>query len=255
MLNIVIPMAGDGRRFAEAGYPAPKPLVAVHGMPMIELVVRNLEPRQRHRIIFICKQDHLRAHGLASLLARIAPGSAVRTVPATTEGAACTVLQAADLIDNAHPLVVANCDQFVRADMTGFVRRLAALDGLIMTMRAHDPKWSYAAIGPDGLVTRVAEKEVISEAATVGVYGFARGRAFCAAARRMIAAGRRVRGEFYLAPAYNELIADGARIGTFDVGSVGDGMEGLGTPDDLQRFLRDPRSAREVDALRLAAVA
>jgi hypothetical protein len=164
------------------------------------------------------------------------------------------VLQAADLIDNADPLLVANCDQFVRADMTGFVRRLADFDGLIMTMRADDPKWSYAATGPDGLVTRVAEKEVISEAATVGVYGFRQGAAFCAAARRMIAADRRVRGEFYLAPAYNEMIAGGARIGTSDVGPVGDGMEGLGTPEDLQRFLRAPRSAAEVDALRVAAV-
>ncbi len=255
MLNIVIPMAGDGRRFAEAGFAMPKPLVPVHGMPMIELVVRNLAPRQPHRIIFICKQSHLREHGLAAVLADVAPSCVVRSLGATSQGAACTVLQAADLIDNADPLLVANCDQFVSCDMSAFVDGLARCDGLIMTMRARDPKWSFAACGPDGLVTRVAEKEVISDTATVGVYGFARGDAFCAAARRMIAAGKRVRGEFYLAPVYNEMIAAGARVGTWSVGSVGAGMDGLGTPEDLARFLADPRSAERVDALRPAPVA
>ncbi len=254
MLTIVIPMAGDGRRFAEAGFRVPKPLVPVHGMPMIELVVRNLRPHQPHRLVFICKQEHVRAYGLADVLAELSPGCAVRTVAATTDGAACTVLEAADLIDQTGPLIVANCDQFVQADMTAFVKELGALDGLIMTMRAVDPKWSFAACGPDGLVTRIAEKEVISDIATVGVYGFARGDAFCAAARRMIAAGRRVRGEFYLAPVYNEMIADGSRVGTFDVGAIGDGMDGLGTPEDLARFLADPASVAKVDALRPALV-
>ncbi len=254
MLNIVIPMAGDGRRFAEAGFAMPKPLVPVHGMPMIELVVRNLAPRQPHRIVFICKQNHLREHGLAAVLAGIAPGSVVRSLAETSQGAACTVLQAADLIDSADPLLIANCDQFVACDMSAFVERLARYDGLIMTMRAQDPKWSFAACGPQGLVTRVAEKEVISDTATVGVYGFTRGNAFCAAARRMIAAERRVRGEFYLAPVYNEMIAAGARVGTWSVGSVGAGMDGLGTPEDLARFLADPRSAPRVEALRPAPV-
>ncbi|MCM3523367.1 hypothetical protein, partial [Curtobacterium sp. P97] len=99
-------------------------------------------------------------------------------------------------------------------------------------MRADDPKWSFVAKDADGMVTRVVEKEVISDEATVGIYTVARGRDFVRGADGMIAADARVNGEFYVAPVYEQLIAGGARIGTVSIGSAGDGMYGLGTPQD-----------------------
>lgn len=64
MLNIVIPMAGAGSRFALAGYEDPKPLIPVNGMPMINLVIKNLTPKRTHRFIFICQKNHIDTYEL-----------------------------------------------------------------------------------------------------------------------------------------------------------------------------------------------
>jgi dTDP-glucose pyrophosphorylase len=119
-------------------------------------------------------------------------------------------------------------------------------DGLIMTMTADDPKWSFVGLDSRGFVTRVVEKQAISNEATVGIYNFRAGADFVRAADRMIARNLRVNGEFYVAPVYNELIEDGARIAIRNVGREGAGMYGLGIPTDLEQFLADPVSAKAV---------
>lgn len=242
-ITIVVPMAGRGSRFAEAGYRDPKPLIPVNGVPMIRLVIENLRPRRPHRFVFICQRDHVRAYGLEPRLAAWAPGSAIVQLDGVTEGAACTVLTAEAHIGEGH-LMIANSDQYVDASIDDYLDRAMAYDGMIMTMTAHDPKWSFAKPGPDGLVTEVAEKVPISSEATVGIYNFSRGRDFLEGARAMIAADRRVNGEFYVCPVYNELIGQGRRIGLYNIGSDGAGMHGLGTPGDLDRFLATPVAAR-----------
>ena len=123
------------------------------------------------------------------------------------------------------------------------------LDGLIMTMQADDPKWSFAATDAQGMVTRVVEKEVISTDATVGIYNFARGADFVRGADDMIARNLRVNNEFYVAPVYNQLIAEGAKIGIYDIGAEGSGMYGLGIPADLDAFLALPLAAKVTDPL------
>lgn len=244
MLNIVIPMAGRGSRFATAGFTDPKPLIPVHGVPMIRLVIANLAPKVPHRFIFICQREHYVAYGLDRLLPQWTVDPQVVLLDGVTEGAACTVLAARDLIDNDDPLMIANSDQYIAASIDTYLDDMTqrGLDGLIMTMTANDPKWSFAATTPDGMVTRVVEKEVISEDATVGIYNFAHGRDFVAAADEMIASGERVNGEFYVAPVYNRMVAAQRRIGIFGIGTDGNGMHGLGTPPDLAAFLELPLS-------------
>jgi NDP-sugar pyrophosphorylase family protein len=252
VLTIVIPMAGRGSRFADAGYTLPKPLLPIHGVPMIELVVASLRPSTPARFVFLCQQEHLDAFGLESRLREIAPGCAVVPVNGITEGAACTVLLAEHAIDQDDTLVIANSDQWVDVDVDSHLSLLATqdLDGLIMTMFADHPKWSYAMIGDDDRVCRVVEKEVVSPEATVGIYAFRRGRDFVRAARKMIAADERVNGEFYVAPVYNALIAERAVIGYDNVGAVDAGVWGLGVPDDLEAFRRLPIAQRAADACR-----
>ena len=151
-----------------------------------------------------------------------------------------------DSVDPDDVMVIANSDQWVDCDIESHlaVMRDQQLDGLIMTMTADDPKWSFVELNRDSLVTNVVEKEVVSDEATVGIYTFARGGDFFRAARSMIGAEKRVNGEFYVAPAYNELIAEGAAIGIDNVGSEGAGMYGLGTPNDYETFLSLPISYR-----------
>lgn len=246
-LTIVVPMAGQGSRFHEAGFSKPKPLIAVGGKPMIELVISNLTPQRSHRFVFVCQKDHVDRYGLVDLLSGWAPDCAVVQLDGVTDGAARTVLLASDHFNNNEPLMIANSDQFIDYSIDRYLDVMAVrqeLDGLIMTMRADDPKWSYVELTTAGLATRVVEKEVVSDSATVGVYNFRRGKDFVEAAERMIDRGLRVNGEFYVAPTYNVMIENGAKIGIQSVGAVGDGMYGLGTPTDLQAFLDHPVARR-----------
>src|SRR6201999_2725638 len=246
MLTIVIPMAGRGSRFADAGYELPKPLLPIHGVPMIEAVVRNLAPTEPARFVFICQREHLASYGFEARLRDAAPDCEIVAIDGVTEGAACTVLLAEDAIDPDDVLVIANSDQWVDHTMDQHlaVMRDADLDGVIMTMTAHDPKWSFVELDERARVTNVVEKVVVSDEATVGIYTFARGGDFVRAARAMIAADERVNGEFYVAPVYNQLIAAGAAIGIDNVGSEGAGMYGLGIPADYETFLALPLSRR-----------
>ena len=244
MLNIVIPMAGAGSRFAKAGYQDPKPLIPVFGKPMIQVVIDNLTPACQHRFIFICQRAHVQEYGLRQKLSQFAPHSELIEIEGLTEGAACTVLKAADLINSDDPLMIANSDQYVDTDINRYlaIESERHLDGLIMTMKASHPKWSFAATDATGLVTLVAEKDPISEDATVGIYNFARGADFVLAANQMIEKGLRVNGEFYVAPVYNEMIGKGAKIGIANIGDdQGNGMFGIGTPEDLQLFIGNPK--------------
>ena len=248
MLTIVLPIAGRGSRFAAAGYTLPKPLIPVHGVPMIEAVVRNIRPSIPHRFVFVALQEHLDHLGMRETLDRAAPGCAVIPVTEVTEGAACTVLLARKYIDNDQPLMLANSDQWVDANIDDYLAELdrRQADGLIMTMKADDAKWSFVGLDARHFVTRVVEKQVISDEATVGIYNFRRGSDFVQAADRMIAKNLRVNNEFYVAPVYNELIAEGAHIAIYNVGREGAGMYGLGIPSDLDQFVADPISARAV---------
>lgn len=235
MLNIVIPMAGRGSRFVAAGYDVPKPFIKIHNKSLIECVTGNIRPKMNHRFIYLCLKEHLEKYPVENILRSIAPDCEIVVVDHVTEGAACTVLLASDLIDNSDPLMIANSDQYAVMDINEYLEAMKD-DGLIMTMKADHTKWSYAKCNDDGYVIDVREKEVISDQATVGIYNYAHGSDFVKYANCMIKKNIRVNNEFYVAPVYNEMISDGKKVRCFDIGSVEDGMYGLGTPEDLEIF-------------------
>jgi HAD superfamily hydrolase (TIGR01509 family) len=233
-MNVLIPMAGAGSRFEQAGYTFPKPLIDVNGKPMIQRVVDNLNIDARH--IFIVQKSHYEKYALKHMLNLIAPNCEIVQVEGITEGAACTTLLAKEFIDNDEPLVLANSDQYVEWDSNQFMYSSMAddIDGSILTFEATHPKWSYARLNDDGFVVEVAEKKPISKHATVGVYFWRRGSDYVKSAESMIKKNIRVNNEFYVCPVYNEALLDGARVKTFHI----DKMWGLGTPEDLDVFLK-----------------
>ena len=143
MLNIVIPMAGRGSRFSRAGYTMPKPLIEIHGHPMIEYVIRSVTPDCPHRFIFLCLKEHMERYDLKQRLESFAPGCVVVPIDTVTEGAACTVLLAEPWIDNDDPMMIANSDQYVDIDINAYLSAMGEADGLIMTLFADDPKWRW----------------------------------------------------------------------------------------------------------------
>lgn len=239
MLNIVIPMAGRGSRFQTEGYDIPKPLISIHGRPMIEVVINNLKPKCEHKFIFICLEEHKEEFMIDDKLKIYVPECEIVWLNKITKGAACTVLSAKEFINNDNTLMIANSDQWVDININDYIESMEMQNarGLIMTMEANDPKWSFVKFDAHGEISEVVEKEVVSNEATVGIYNFKYGSDYVRAAETMIKKNLRVNNEFYVAPTYNQLIEEGCKIAYYNIGKVGDGMYGLGTPADLEKFL------------------
>ena len=234
-MKVLIPMAGAGSRFLNAGYSFPKPLISVKNMndkPMIQVVVENLNIDAEY--VFLVRKDHCAQYNLKQLLNVMAPNCKVVTVEHITEGAACTTLLAKEFINNDEPLLIANSDQFVEWDSNEFMYSMTGgkIDGGILTFANSHPKWSYVKLNDNGFVTDVREKEVISNEATVGIYYWSKGADYVKYAEQMIKKDIRVNHEFYVAPVYNEAISDKKKIKIFHINK----MWGLGTPEDLTYF-------------------
>lgn len=249
MLNIVVPMAGRGSRFADEGYTDPKPLISILGKRMIEVVINNLTPMRDHRFVFVCQEAHVREFDLDAIFAAACENYEIVTINGITSGAAVTVLKARKFVDVDQPLMIANSDQWIDADINDYLLDMdeRSLDGSIMTMEANDPKWSYAAVDDRGAVLKVVEKEVISTEATVGIYNFAKGSDFCNFADLMIRRDMRSNGEFYVAPVYSLMADHGLNIGVYNIGEERNGMYGLGIPSDLEYFLSTPMVLKATD--------
>jgi HAD superfamily hydrolase (TIGR01509 family) len=234
-MNVLIPMAGAGSRFEKAGYTFPKPLIDVRGKPMIQWVVDNLNVDAKY--IFIVQQSHFKKYNLKETLSNFCPNNEIIQIDGITEGAACTTLLAKQYIDKDEPLIIANSDQFVEWDSDEFIYSCSAsdLDANILTFNSTHPKWSYAKLNDLGFVTEVAEKKPISDLATVGIYYWRKGSDYVKYAEQMIDKNIRVNSEFYVCPVFNEAIQDNKKVRTYNI----DKMWGLGTPEDLEHFLKN----------------
>jgi len=231
-IKLVMPMTGDGKRFADYGYDFPKPMIPIDGVPMFAYAERQIGIAFDERI-FIVRRDHDLSHAIKNLY----PDAIVIEIDEKTEGTACTLLLAKEHFADGSSMFVSNCDQHIEWDSTivKIKMRQATVDGLIATFDSPDldPKWSYVKT-INGRVSRVAEKEAISSSATCGWYYWKDGRMFIDSALAMIAADDRVNGEFYTGPVFNYSIALGAKVIPYNV-SV---MQGLGTPEDLEGWLK-----------------
>jgi HAD superfamily hydrolase (TIGR01509 family) len=234
-LNVLIPMAGAGSRFQNAGYTFPKPLIDVNGKPMIQLVVDNLNIDANY--IYIVQKEHRQKYNLDTLLKLITPNCNIIEVDGLTEGAACTTLLAKELIDNDCPLLMANSDQYVEWDSSEFLYKMIEqnVDGGILTFKSSHPKWSFARVDEYNNVIEVAEKNPISDIATVGIYFWKKGSDYVKYANQMISKNIRTNNEFYTCPTFNEAILDNKIIKIHNI----EKMWGIGTPEDLDFFIKN----------------
>lgn len=234
MINVVIPMAGAGSRFVDAGYDTPKFLLDVNGLPMIQRAVWGYDVGGKY--IYIVQKEHSEKYNLRSLLPTLTPPLEVVIieVDGPTEGAAASVLLAKHLIDNDEVMVICDSDGIIEWGANKFLIHAGdkSLDGAIATFTAEGDRWSYVEVDDNNRISRVSEKEKISDKACAGLYYWRRGSDFVKYAEKMMLADKRVNGEFYVAPVYNEAIADGKLVETYDVAS----FTCLGTPEDYERY-------------------
>jgi len=245
VVELVIPMAGKGSRFQGSIHTDPKPLIPIHDFRMYEHVLANLVTEQVSKVVIVAQANF----GMRSLLEQrhfsaLEVDLEIIEIDYYTDGPAETVALTLKELDSSLPLVVANSDQYINADISKFYSALEGpgKSGVVMTMVDTDVKWSYAALDSEGHVTHIAEKEVISDFATTGIYGFSNSGLFADAYGAMKNAGARHSGEYYVGRSYYFLDRSNGPVLNFPVGDIGDIMFGLGVPEDLDRFLSHPIS-------------
>ena len=237
ILNILIPMGGLGSRFAKAGYTTPKPLIEAHGQTLIEWSVASFEflkTRGKTRLIFVISEAHEHDYQMTARLQALF-GEKIDVVieHPPLQGQATGCLKASSLIDNHNQLIIYNCDTYTTGN-NALLELIAKErpDGALACFDATDPRYSYARLDEHGYVDATKEKEVISNHASTGLYYFRRGSDFVSAVKKMMHRGETSKGEYYVAPCYNELIASGKKIKIYTV------KENwvLGTPEELTYF-------------------
>jgi len=256
-LNLVIPAAGLGSRFRAIGNATPKPLIDICGLPMIAWVVGNFELNPEDEIWVISqKQDALPAR-LDELFSKLGNKVHFIEIEGLTDGAATTLQIALDQLPPHEPVICANSDQYVSANLEEFVGsvRSGFADGQILTMEAEGNKWSYVERNPSGEIIRVVEKIEVSNEATVGIYGWKSAAVASGSIAKMKSDQFKVNGEYYVAPSYTYIASSGGRISTTNIGNIENDVHGLGTPEDLAIFLNnsnfDEFRSRVVSRLRL----
>lgn len=217
-MQIIIPMAGAGSRFQNAGFDRPKPFIEFLGKTMIEHVVENLGVTNDF-IVIMQKEHYVKYKYILDRIAARVTGFDAVLIESMTRGAAETCLLAKNKLDMNSPLMIANCDQVMDWNNYDFQTWFltSGLDGAILTFDSQSPKNSYAELDSNGLVCRTAEKQVISPHATNGIYVWKKAGNFCAAAEDMIVHGIKTNGEFYVCPVYNTNIERGDKIGIYHI--------------------------------------
>jgi beta-phosphoglucomutase-like phosphatase (HAD superfamily)/dTDP-glucose pyrophosphorylase len=236
-INVLIPMAGEGSRFSQAGYKDPKPMIDVNGKSMINLVHDNIGIDAHY--IFIAKAEHIEKYSLENHIKTFCKDFTIISQDGRLDGAAKTALLAKDLIDNDSHLLIANSDQEIDWQGKRSIDEItrSGIDGALLTFKSNQEKWSYAKIDENNLVKHVAEKIVISDDATCGVYYWNKGSDFVKYAEQMIDKNIKTNNEFYICPIYNEAILDQKLISSIKVNA----MHGLGTPEDLKEYLNNSK--------------
>ena len=228
-LNIVIPAAGNGRRFEEIGWTIPKPMISIKGKPLLQLVYENLNVKANY--IVILQKQHCRGNFFINYLKLLIPNVNIILLNEVTEGAVCTILKAKEFINNDTPLLISNCDQLNICNLEKDLTDLINVDGCIWCMKETGKQFSYAKTDKNGYVIDVKEKMVISKDATAGWYHWNKGKYFVESATKLIENNDRTNNEFYVAPTYNYMIPEHKVV----IKQVGQNIE-LGTPEAVLKY-------------------
>jgi UDP-N-acetylglucosamine diphosphorylase / glucose-1-phosphate thymidylyltransferase / UDP-N-acetylgalactosamine diphosphorylase / glucosamine-1-phosphate N-acetyltransferase / galactosamine-1-phosphate N-acetyltransferase len=241
-LNIVMPMAGLGSRFRDAGYSLPKPLIDVLGRPMYAWATESLPLDKSTRLIFILLASQPECPELTrDIQQRYAKHSPiVVTVPELTAGQAITVLRAKEFINNDEPCLIHNADTAFDVDHAWVEKAWHdRMDGALLVFNSNEKRWSFSRENAAGFVDEVREKEVISTWASTGTYWFRRGADFVRMAESRLNAGRREAAEYYVGPLYNDMIGTGSKVKNYPIHK----LYCFGTPDDLTATLKQMNAA------------
>lgn len=240
-LHIIMPMAGEGSRFAKAGWTTPKPLIELRGVPLFQRAIGSVAlPGVEMKYSFIVRQEHIDKQHIDQLIKAILPEARVFSVLKTTRGAVETCLVAEDAIYDEDAIVVMDCDLEFRSvgynELVGRALSVSAEEadgGALVSFESNNPRYSYAQVDDQGRVLRTAEKEPISNHALCGAYFFGSGKDFKRLANQLLEDGTHGKAEFYVSLLYNYLLAEGKVVRLAPM----EEYYSYGTPEELKRYL------------------
>lgn len=236
-----MPMAGEGSRFAKAGWATPKPLIELNGQPLFKHAISSVAAEGiPMKYSFIVRQEHIDKYGIDKGIQSFLPEANIFSVMKTTRGAVETCLMAESAIADDDAVIVMDCDlEFRSAKFIEIIRGILAQSleqaegGALVSFTSDQPKYSYAEVGDDGLVKRTAEKEVISSHALCGAYFFSTGKRFKQVAHQLLDEPEFKKPEYYVSLLYNYLLTRGEKVYLAPM----EEYYSYGTPEELQRYL------------------
>ena len=231
---LLIPMAGKGQRFIDKGFETPKPLIEVGGKTILEWSFDSFNWKYCD-LVFVVRKEMVENNNLENFIKeKFGHNSKIVIAENDTDGTVSSCLLAKEHINNDRQLFITTLDVFF-TPYFDFEKFNFNSDGCILTFDADNPAYSYSEVDDNGYVIRTAEKELISNKASVGLYCFNKGSEFVKYSEKMINQNLRTRNEFYIAPLYNLLIQDGLKINTYPI----DKMYHMGTPDEVDHFINN----------------
>lgn len=221
MINILIPLAGKSLFFDNNEFIYPKPLIEIHGKPMIQWVYENyLELQEECRFIFAVNKTDCDKYHLDYVLRLVTAESChIVKLEGETQGALCSCLMTIDYIDNEDNLIIVNGDQIICTDISQVLLTFKNKDydaGTICFDSVH-PRWSYVRLDENNLIVETAEKRPISRNAIAGFYFFKMGKNFVQAAMRSVKKDSNVDGKYFISSSINELVLDQKKMGIFRI--------------------------------------
>lgn len=236
-----MPMAGEGSRFANAGWTTPKPLIELKGMPLFKRAISSVSDDDiKMKYSFIVRQEHIEKYGIDNGIKSFLPKANVFSVMKTTRGAVETCLIAESAIEDEDAVIVMDCDLEFRSKkfleiIKSILSKTAenANGGALVSFESQEPKYSYAQLDENGLVCRTAEKEVISNHALCGAYFFSTGRRFKEIAHQLLDEPEFKKPEYYVSLLYNYMLNNGEKVQLAPM----EKYYSYGTPEELQKYL------------------
>lgn len=240
-LHIVMPMAGEGSRFANAGWTTPKPLIELNGQPLFKHAISSVAADGiEMKYSFIVRHEHIEKYGIDAGIKSFLPEANIFSVMKTTRGAVETCLMAESAIADDDAVIVMDCDlEFRSARFIEIIKQNLSLPmeeangGALVSFESNQPKYSYAEVGEDGYVVRTAEKEVISNHALCGAYFFSTGKRFKEVAHQLLDEPDFKKPEYYVSLLYNYLLTDGEKVRLAQM----EEYYSYGTPEELKRYM------------------
>jgi len=238
IINLVIPMAWAWSRFAKAWYDLPKPLIDVQWKAMFQWATSSfnfLKDDYKINYIFIVLQEHIEKYKIDEEIKKVYSDAKIIPLDKITRWQAETVLMAKKYINDLNKLIIFNSDTYTIFDENDFPIDNKKIDWLISCFESNDSRYSYAKLDNYWYVSEVAEKIVISNYATNGMYYFRRWIDFVNFAEKMINNNELSNWEFYVWPMYTDFIHSWKRV---KINSIKENWI-LWTPEELDYFLNN----------------